>query len=194
MLPQSGRFPSSEPTGVGKSQDRLVEWVEGTKTLNGELSSMYVPVVGKYSNPFIQTKPSWAKGGIKEGKSLKAHSDIGIFSVGETSSSSDPQTHNVVIGIDRRKHYSGIGVQSSRFSSFVAHPILLFEMDQKMVKRPCFSCRPLHLLQPSKRETRRVDSDSASRRSGDTARRVSVSELKVQQIRRYVGFIVAEAA
>lgn len=99
-----------------------------------------VPVVDKEGKPLMPTKPSRARRWLREGKAIKRWSDLGVFYVQVTVDPSDIETQPVVVGIDPGKLYSGIGVQSSKSTLFMAHLVLPFEtvkkrMEQRRVMR-----------------------------------------------------------
>jgi hypothetical protein len=75
----------------------------------------------------MPTKPSRAKRWLKAGKAKVVHNDLGIFTIQLTSEASDTQTQPISVGIDPGKKYSGIGVQSSKVTLWIAHLQLPFE-------------------------------------------------------------------
>lgn len=88
----------------------------------------------------MPTKPSRARRWLREGKAVKRWSDLGVFYVQLVADPSDREAQNVVVGVDPGKLYSGIGVQSARFTLFMAHLVLPFEtvkkrMEQRRVMR-----------------------------------------------------------
>ena len=73
-------------------------------------------------------------------KAIKRWSDCGQFYVQLTVESSGRTTQAVVVGIDPGKLYSGIGVQSAKFTLYTAHLILPFQkvrdrMDSRRLMR-----------------------------------------------------------
>ena len=85
-----------------------------------------VPVLSKNGKPLMPTKSSCAKRWLKEGKAVIYKNDLRSFAVQLTIDSGE-KTQPVAVGIDPGKHYSGIGVQSSKATLFTAHLELPFQ-------------------------------------------------------------------
>lgn len=101
---------------------------------------MRIPVVDSNQKPLMPTTPARVRKWIQDGKAVKRWSDCGQFYVQLTVEPSGRDTQDVVIGIDPGKKYSGIGVQSARFSLYTAHLILPFQtvrdrMDNRRLMR-----------------------------------------------------------
>ncbi|MDJ1177216.1 RRXRR domain-containing protein [Roseofilum sp. BLCC_M114] len=99
-----------------------------------------IPVVDKDHKPLMPTTPARARKWIESGKAVKRWSDCGQFYVQLTVEPSGCETQDIVIGIDPGKKYSGIGVQSSKFTLYTAHLILPFQkvrdrMDNRRLMR-----------------------------------------------------------
>jgi hypothetical protein len=94
-----------------------------------------IPVVDIDSTPLMPTKSARARKWIEQGKAVKRWSDTGVFYVQLTQPPSDTQTQHIVIGVDPGKKYSGIGVQSSKFTLFTAHLVLPFETVKKRMEQ-----------------------------------------------------------
>lgn len=99
-----------------------------------------VPVISKDGKPLMPTKPSRARRWIKDGKAIGKFNDLDIFYVQLTVDSSDDKTQPIAIGIDPGKLFSGIGVQSARFTLWKAHLELPFKrvrerMDNRRLMR-----------------------------------------------------------
>uniref|UniRef100_A0A0C1QRD3 RRXRR domain-containing protein n=1 Tax=Tolypothrix bouteillei VB521301 TaxID=1479485 RepID=A0A0C1QRD3_9CYAN len=101
---------------------------------------MRIPVVSKDGRPLMPTTPSRARRWIKDGKAIKRWSKLGVFYVQLTVDSSDTKTQPIVIGLDPGKLYSGVGVQSSKFTLLMLHLVLPFKtikdrMEQRAMMR-----------------------------------------------------------
>ena len=87
---------------------------------------MRIPVVDKDHKPLMPTTPARARKWIVAGKAVKRWSDCGQFYVQLTVEPSGTTTQDIVVGIDPGKLYSGVGVQSTKFTLYTAHLILPF--------------------------------------------------------------------
>ncbi|MEQ8970446.1 MAG: RRXRR domain-containing protein [Coleofasciculus sp. C1-SOL-03] len=85
-----------------------------------------VPVLSKSGKPLMPTKASRARRWLEEGKAKVVHNDLECFAVQLTVSSRE-DLQPVAVGLDPGKLYSGIGVQSSRATLWMAHLILPFK-------------------------------------------------------------------
>ncbi|HEY9692003.1 MAG TPA: RRXRR domain-containing protein [Oculatellaceae cyanobacterium] len=88
---------------------------------------MRIPVVDQDNQPLMPTTSARARKWIESGKAVKHWSDCGQFYVRLTVEPSGRDTQDVVIGIDPGKKYSGVGVQSAKFTLYTAHLILPFQ-------------------------------------------------------------------
>lgn len=86
-----------------------------------------IPVVDQNHKPLMPTTPRRARKWIESGKAIKKWSDCGQFYVQLTFTPSGYNIQDIVIGVDPGKLYSGIGVQSAKYSLYSAHLILPFE-------------------------------------------------------------------
>lgn len=88
---------------------------------------MRIPVVDSNHQPLMPTTPTRARKWVESGKAVKRWSDCGQFYVQLTVEPSGYATQDIVIGIDPGKKYSGIGVQSAKFTLYTTHLILPFQ-------------------------------------------------------------------
>jgi hypothetical protein len=89
---------------------------------------MRIPVVSIDHQPLMPTTPARARKWIEVGKAVKRWSDNGQFYVQLTVEPSGYAAQDIVIGIDPGKKYSGVGVQSAKFTLYTAHLILPFQI------------------------------------------------------------------
>lgn len=100
----------------------------------------------------MPTKPARARKWLEQGKAVKRWSDLGAFSVQLVGEPSGRETQDVVVGIDPGKQFSGIGVQSARFTLFMAHLLLPFETVKKRMEQR----RTMRRTRRSRRINRKV--------------------------------------
>lgn len=101
---------------------------------------MRVPVLSPEGQPLMPTKPGRARRWLKKGKAKVVYNDLGIFTVQLVSMSSGTDTQPISIGVDPGKLYTGIGVQSTKVTLWMAHLQLPFEtikgrMEQRRMMR-----------------------------------------------------------
>ncbi len=99
-----------------------------------------IPVLSPDGEPLMPTKPSRARRWIRDGLATGKWSDLGVFYVQLTQEPSGKEVQSVAVGIDPGKNYSGIGVQSSKVTLFMAHLVLPFQsvkdrMEQRRMMR-----------------------------------------------------------
>ena len=99
-----------------------------------------VSVVDQNHKPLMPTTPARARKWIESGKAIKRWSDCGQFYVQVTVEPSGRDTQDIVIGVDPGKAFSGIGVQSAKFTLYTTHLILPFKtvrerMDNRRLMR-----------------------------------------------------------
>jgi RRXRR protein len=89
---------------------------------------MRVPVISSLNIALMPTKPSRARRWIKDGKAVGKFDRLGIFYVQLTVEPSDTQTQEIVIGLDPGKMFSGVAVQSKKYTLLLLHLVLPFKM------------------------------------------------------------------
>ena len=95
-----------------------------------------VPVLSPNGEPLMPTKSSRARRWLKEGKAKIVHNDLNVFCIQLLVEPSGNKTQTVALGLDPGKKFTGVGVQSARFSLFMAHLVLPFpEVTKKMSGR-----------------------------------------------------------
>ena len=93
-----------------------------------------VPVVSPENKPLMPTKASRARRWIKQGKAVGKFNDLGQFYVQLTGEPSETKTQPISIGIDPGKLFTGIGVQSARYTLWLAHLELPFKRVKKRME------------------------------------------------------------
>jgi hypothetical protein len=101
---------------------------------------MRVPVISADNAPLMPTKASRARRWIKTGKAIGKFNKLGIFYVQLISEPSNTQTQDIVIGLDPGKMFSGVAVQSQKYTLQMLHLILPFKtikdrMEQRSMMR-----------------------------------------------------------
>ncbi|XHR84455.1 MAG: RRXRR domain-containing protein [Gloeotrichia echinulata GP01] len=101
-----------------------------------------VPVLAYSGKPLMPTKASRARRWLKEGKAKVIHNDLGIFQIQLTNRHylKTKNTQPIAVGIDPGKLYTGMAVQSAKFTLWLAHLQLPFKtvrdrMEQRAMMR-----------------------------------------------------------
>ncbi|MDZ7961596.1 MAG: RRXRR domain-containing protein [Aulosira sp. DedQUE10] len=95
-----------------------------------------VPVLDKDGNSLMPTKPSRARRWLKGGLAKVVHNDLNIFCIQLLVKPSGCNTQPIALGLDPGKRFTGVGVQSAKFTLFMAHLILPFsDITKKMSGR-----------------------------------------------------------
>ncbi len=97
---------------------------------------MRVPVLDPEGKPLMPTTPSRARRWLKEGKAIKKWSKLGVFHVQLVAQPSNYNKQEIVIGLDPGKMYSGVAVQSLKFTLLMLHIELPFKtVKDRMTQR-----------------------------------------------------------
>ncbi|MEI2577629.1 RRXRR domain-containing protein [Scytonema sp. PRP1] len=127
-----------------------------------------VPVFSPSGKPLMPTKPSRARRWLNLGKAKVVHNDLGIFQIQLVRCPRTTDTQPIAVGIDPGKLYSGVGVQSAKFTLWLAHLQLPFKtvkdrMEQRrMMRRGRRGSRINHKLPYNQRAHRQVRFDNRS--------------------------------
>ncbi|HBB33193.1 MAG TPA: hypothetical protein DDZ80_31775 [Cyanobacteria bacterium UBA8803] len=88
-------------------------------------SNIRVPVIDKEGKPLMPTTASRARRWMEQGKAVPQWSDLGVFYVQLVDSASGYKTQPINMGIDPGKRYSGIAVQSQKYTLGMFHLVLM---------------------------------------------------------------------
>ena len=94
-----------------------------------------VPVIDQDGIPLMPTKASRARRMVRDGKAVSKRNKLGIYYIQLVDEPSGRKKQNISAGIDPGKYYSGIGLQSSKFTLFTAHLFLPFETVKKRMEQ-----------------------------------------------------------
>jgi len=95
-----------------------------------------VPVLAPDGTPLMPTKPSKCRRLLRDGKAKVVRHHLNIFCIQLLAEPSGRKTQDVVACVDPGKAFSGVGIQSSKFTLFMAHLVLPFKsVTQKMTAR-----------------------------------------------------------
>lgn len=111
-----------------------------------------VPVVDESGEPLMPTKPSRARRWLKQGKAKVYKNDLQVFAV-QLVELSGCKVQKVVAGIDPGKLFTGIAVQSARFTLWLGHLFLPFQkvkdrLEQRAMMRRTRRSRRINRKQP----------------------------------------------
>lgn len=85
-----------------------------------------VPVLDKNGKPLMPTKASRARRWLFEGKAKIVHKDLNVFCIQLLADPAGQKKQPIALGLDPGKKFSGVAVQSTKFTLFMAHLILPF--------------------------------------------------------------------
>lgn len=104
-----------------------------------------VPVLSVSGKPLMPTKASRARRWLEQGIAKVVHNDLGIFQIQLVKGKkivprAGYKYQPIAMGIDPGKHYTGVGVQSVKFTLWLAHLQLPFKnvkerMEQRKMMR-----------------------------------------------------------
>jgi RRXRR protein len=94
-----------------------------------------VPVISKDNTPLMPTKSSRARRWVKEGKAIGKFNKLGMFYVQLTTEPSNEKTQEIVIGLDPGKMFSGVAVQSRKYTLQMLHLVLPFKTIKKRMEQ-----------------------------------------------------------
>ena len=104
-----------------------------------------VPVLDKNSKPLMPTKASRARRWLKEGKAKVVHNDLNIFCIQLLVEASGCEQQPIALGIDPGKKFTGVGIQTTKYTLLMAHLVLPFsditkKMDGRRLLRRARQC------------------------------------------------------
>lgn len=95
-----------------------------------------VPVLNPDGSPAMPAKASRIRRWLETGKVKVVHNDLAVFCVQLVAEPSGRDSQPLVLGIDPGKLYTGMAVQSTRATLFMAHLILPFQtVKDRMAQR-----------------------------------------------------------
>ncbi|BAZ10668.1 hypothetical protein NIES4071_24910 [Calothrix sp. NIES-4071] len=96
---------------------------------------MRVAVLSQSGEVLMPTKPSRARRWLKLGIAKVINNDLGIFQIQLLKCTKTTDTQPIAVGIDPGKLYTGIGVQSAKFTLWLAHLQLPFRTVKDRMKQ-----------------------------------------------------------
>ncbi len=94
-----------------------------------------VPVLNPDGSPAMPCKASRARRLVRDSKAVGKRNKLGIYYIQLIDEPSGRNKQPISAGIDPGKYYSGIGLQSSKFTLFTAHLFLPFETVKKRMEQ-----------------------------------------------------------
>ncbi|GET41086.1 RRXRR domain-containing protein [Microseira wollei] len=94
-----------------------------------------VPVLTPSGKQLMPTKASRARRWLKEGKVRVVYNDLGVFQVQLVRCPRTTNTQPIAVGIEPGKNYTGIGVQSAKFTLWLAHLQLPFKIVRERMEQ-----------------------------------------------------------
>ena len=119
-----------------------------------------VPVVDKDGTPLMPTKASRARRMVRDDKAVSKRNKLGIYYIQLVDEPNGREKQPISAGLDPGKYYSGVGLQSSRFTLFTAHLFLPF----KTVKKRMEQRRMMRRTRRGRRINRKIEFSLRSHR------------------------------
>ena len=112
-----------------------------------------VAVLNPDGSPAMPCKASRARRMVRDGKAISKRNKLGIYYIQLVDEPSGREKQKISAGVDPGKYYSGISLQSSKFTLFTAHLFLPFET----VKKRMLERRMMRRSRRGRRINRKVD-------------------------------------
>lgn len=146
-----------------------------------------VPVLNINGNPTMPTKASRARRWLRDGKAKVVHNDLGVFQIQLLQEASGTEQQDIVVGIDQGKLYTGMAVQSSKFTLLMLHlelPFLIVKkrMQQRAMMRRSRRARRVNKKAPFKLRNHRQQRFSNRRRKGFLPPSVKANKLLERRV------------